>query len=193
MLFARQKITNPHKLILSYYCQTRTWAVACISLLKCDNLPKRKNYENNLQCRYCFRSGTVFHNGTFFCILDPVYTLYSSQMKWAGETLAFTNKEHFPSPLAASPHARRSREITPPDRRWLNARRPASDSMPAGPPLTQARRIAADSSPPDRRWLMPAGSPLTQAHRIGTDSCPLAASIPSPVDLVHLLRPGVPF
>ncbi len=46
------------------------------------------------------------------------------------------------------------------------ARRPASDSMPAGPPLTRcpparlwlnARRIAADSSPPDRRWLMPAG------------------------------------
>ncbi len=80
------------------------------------------------------------------------------------------------SPLAASPHARqsreisgclvpglplpqarRSREITPPARLWLNARRPASDSMPAGSPLTQARRIAADSSPPDWRWLMPAG------------------------------------
>ncbi len=52
-----------------------------------------------------------------------------------------------PSPPAASlvpglplPQARRSREITPPARRWLNARRPASDS-----------------SPPDRRWLMPAG------------------------------------
>ncbi len=29
--------------------------------------------------------------------------------------------------------------------------------MPAGPPLTQARRIAAESSLPDRRWLMPAG------------------------------------
>ncbi len=70
----------------------------------------------------------------------------------------------------------------PPARLWLNARRPASDSMPAGPPLTQcppdrrwlkpagspltqARRIAADSSPPDRRWLMPAGSALTHARR----------------------------
>ncbi len=58
------------------------------------------------------------------------------------------------------PQARRSREITPPARLWLNARRPASDSMPAGSPLTQARRIAADS-------------------------CPPAAAIPSPVDPVH--------
>ncbi len=72
------------------------------------------------------------------------------------------------SPLAASPHARRSREIsgclvpglplpqarrsrdiTPPALLWLNARRPASDSMPAGSPLTQARRIAAIPSPVD--------------------------------------------
>ncbi len=82
------------------------------------------------------------------------------------------------------PQARRSREITPPDRRWLNARRPASDSMPAGPPLTQC--------PPDRRWLKPAGSPLTQARRIGADSCPLAAANPSPMDQVHMSRPGVP-
>ncbi len=79
------------------------------------------------------------------------------------------------SPLAASPHARRSREISaagggsPKPAGWLpssrvaapfagdHARRPASDSMPAGSPLTQARRIAADSCPPDRRWLKPAG------------------------------------
>ncbi len=54
------------------------------------------------------------------------------------------------------PQARRSREITPPARLWLK---------PAGSPLTQARRIAADSSPPDRRWLKPAGSPLTNARR----------------------------
>ncbi len=106
--------------------------------------------------------------------------------------------------LAASPRARRSREISaassgspkpagglpssrvaappgapfagdhatgspltqcPPARRWLNARRIAADSMPAGSP-----------------WLKPAGS-----------TCPLAAAIPSPVDQVHLLRPGVPF
>ncbi len=45
----------------------------------------------------------------------------------------------------------------PPACLWLNARRPASDSMPAGLPLIQARWIAADSSPPDCRWLMPAG------------------------------------
>ncbi len=82
------------------------------------------------------------------------------------------------------PQARRSREITPPDRCWLNARRSASDSMPAGPPLTLC--------PPDRRWLKPARSPLTQARRIAADSCPPAAAIPSPVDQVHMSRPGVP-
>ncbi len=79
------------------------------------------------------------------------------------------------------PQVLRSREITPPERLWLSARRPASDSMPAGKPLPQcpparlwlnARRIAADSGPPDRRWLMPAGSPLTHARRIAADSCP---------------------
>ncbi len=109
------------------------------------------------------------------------------------------------SPLAASPHARRSRALPsppaslpssrvaappgappfagdhatgspltqcPPARLWLNARRPASVSKPAGLPLTQARRIAADSSPPDCRWLKPAGLPLTQARRIAADSSP---------------------
>ncbi len=86
------------------------------------------------------------------------------------------------------------------DRRWLK---------PAGSPLTQACRIAADSSPPDRRWLKPAGSPLTQARRIAADSSPPdrrwlnarriaadssppATAIPSPVDQVHMSRPGVP-
>ncbi len=39
----------------------------------------------------------------------------------------------------------------PPACLCLNARQPASDSMPAGSLLTQARRIAADSCPPDRR------------------------------------------
>ncbi len=162
------------------------------------------------------------------------------------------------SPLAASPHARRSREISasgcgypkpagwlpssrvatppgapfagdhatrtpltqcPPARLWLNARRPASDSMPAGSPLTQcppdrrwldARRPASDSMPagppltrcpPARLWLnarriaadsMPAGSPLTHARRIGAVSCPLAAAIPSSLDRVHMSLPGVP-
>ncbi len=71
---------------------------------------------------------------------------------------------------------------SPPDRLWLNARRPAADSMPTGPPLTQC--------PPDRRWLKPAGS--TQARRIAADSSPPATTIPSPVDPVHTSRPGVP-
>ncbi len=39
---------------------------------------------------------------------------------------------------------------------WLNARRPASDSMPADPPLTQC--------PPDCRWLKPTGSALIHAR-----------------------------
>ncbi len=119
------------------------------------------------------------------------------------------------SPLAASPHACRSREISaagsPKPAGGLPSSRVAAP--PGAPfagdhatsdhvtPLTQcpparlwlnARRIAADSSPPDRRWLKPAGSPLTQACRIGADSCPPAAAIPSPVDQVHMSRPGVP-
>ncbi len=52
------------------------------------------------------------------------------------------------------------------------------------PPLTLC--------PPVRRWLKPARSPLTQARRIAADSCPPAAAIPSPVDQVHMSRPGVP-
>ncbi len=74
------------------------------------------------------------------------------------------------SPLTARPHARRSREISaagggsPKPAGWFpgcrsprrairgrSRHRIASDSMPAGSPLTQARRITADSSPPDRR------------------------------------------
>ncbi len=57
---------------------------------------------------------------------------------------------------------------------------PASDSSPPGSTLTLARRIAADSSPPDRRWIKPAGSLLTHARRIAADSCPPAAANPSP-------------
>ncbi len=69
---------------------------------------------------------------------------------------------------------------SPPACLWLNARRPASDSMPAGLPLTQCppaclwfqlARSAADSSSPDCRWLKLAGLPLTQARRIAADSC----------------------
>ncbi len=43
------------------------------------------------------------------------------------------------------------------------ARRPASDSMPAGLPLIPARQ--------ECRWLKLAGLPLTQARRIAADSC----------------------
>ncbi len=66
-------------------------------------------------------------------------------------------------PFADQP-AHSSQEMTPPStanpsppaRRWLNARRPASDSMPAGLPLTQC--------PPACRWLKLAGLPLTPAR-----------------------------
>ncbi len=80
----------------------------------------------------------------------------------------------------ASPLARRSRSNQPTvHRRWRHhpwltlAHRPAADSMPAGLPLTQcppaclwlnARRIAADSSSPDCRWLKLARLPLTHAR-----------------------------
>ncbi len=52
------------------------------------------------------------------------------------------------------------------------ARRPASDSMPA-----------TDSSPPDHRWLKPAGSPLTHARRSPLTLAPWIQSTS---------RPGVP-
>ncbi len=66
------------------------------------------------------------------------------------------------SPLAASPHARRSREISglPSSRVAAPPGAPFAGYHATGPPLTQcpparlwlnARRIAADSSPPDRR------------------------------------------
>ncbi len=63
---------------------------------------------------------------------------------------------------------------------WLTlAHRPASDSMPAGLPLTQcppaclwlnARRPASDLARQECRWLKFAGLPLTQARRIAADS-----------------------
>ncbi len=81
----------------------------------------------------------------------------------------------------------------PPARLWLNARLPAADSMPAGSPLTQARRIAADS--------MPAGPPLTQcpparlwlnARRIAADSSPPDRRwlMPAGSPLTHARRIG---
>ncbi len=81
------------------------------------------------------------------------------------------------SPLAASPHARRSREISasgcgyPKPTGWLSGSRVAAPpgalfvgDHATGSPLTQARRIAADSCPPDCRWLKPTGLALTHAR-----------------------------
>ncbi len=76
----------------------------------------------------------------------------------------------FTPPFADQP-ALNSLEMTPPSTAnpsppaclWLNARRPASDSMPAGLPLIPARQ--------ECRWLKLAGLPLTQARRIAADSC----------------------
>ncbi len=84
------------------------------------------------------------------------------------------------SPLAASPHARRSREISVASggspkpagslpSSWVAAPpgAPFAGDHATGSPLTQcppARRIAADSSPPECRWLKPA--------RIAADSSP---------------------
>ncbi len=59
------------------------------------------------------------------------------------------------SPLAASPHARRSREISA-----------AGCGYPKPAGWSPSSRIAADSSPPDCRWLKPAGLWLFQARRI---------------------------
>ncbi len=83
------------------------------------------------------------------------------------------------SPLAASPHARRSQEISaagggsPKPAGWFPGYRSPRRAVRG----RSRHRIAAD--------LMPAGSPLTRAHRIGTDSCPLAAAYPSPVESQH--------
>ncbi len=79
------------------------------------------------------------------------------------------------------------------------ARRPASDSMPAGLPLTQCppaclwfqlARSAADSSSPDCRWLKLAGLPLTHAtgRRQGrpTHHCLFHAAVRGP-PLFHVL------
>ncbi len=90
-------------------------------------------------------------------------------------------------PAVCGSSCRRSRIIQPSvpggwrlHPRLTLARRPASDSMPAGLPLTQCppaclwfqlARSAADSSSPDCRWLKLAGLPLTQARRIAADSC----------------------
>ncbi len=74
--------------------------------------------------------------------------------------------------LAASPHARPSREIFttgcgyPKPAGWFSSSRVAAPPSPPARLWLNARRIAADSSPLDRRWLKPAGSPLTHARRL---------------------------
>ncbi len=89
-------------------------------------------------------------------------------------------------PAVRGSSCRRSRIIQPSVPRgwrlhpWLTlAHRPASDSMPAGLPLTQcppaclwlnARRPASDLARQECRWLKFAGLPLTQARRIAADS-----------------------
>ncbi len=105
------------------------------------------------------------------------------------------------SPLAASPHARRSREISAPGcgypkpASWLPSSRvaaPPSRSREITPPSAahparRSREIDAtvrDSPSPPFAGDHAAGPPLTQARRPTTDS--------SPVDPVHMFRPGVP-
>ncbi len=86
----------------------------------------------------------------------------------------------FMPPFADHP-ALSSQEMTPPStanpslpaRRWLNARRPPLTQCPPACLWLNARRPASDSSPPDCRWLKLAGLPLTQARRIAADSWPL--------------------
>ncbi len=109
-------------------------------------------------------------------------------------------------PAVRGSSRRRLRIIQPSvPRRWrlhprlTLARRPASDSMPAGLPLTQCppaclwfqlARSAADSSSPDCRWLKLAGLPLTHAtgRRQGrpTHHCLFHAVVRGP-PLFHVL------
>ncbi len=93
---------------------------------------------------------------------------------------SWRRRSRLSDPAVRGSSRRRSRINQPTvHRRWRHhprltlARRPAADSMPAGLPLTQcppaclwlnARRPAADSSPPDCRWLKLAGLPLTHAR-----------------------------
>ncbi len=102
------------------------------------------------------------------------------------------------TPLSAAHRARRSREMMPLSAAHRARRSREMTPQPAGPPLPQARRIAANSSTafaedhgavrgspsPPFAGDHAAGPPLTQARR--------AAADPSPVDPVHTSRPGVP-
>ncbi len=125
-------------------------------------------------------------------VLFLCFVSRGKRVRWP-RALMPADRGRYPPPAVAIPSPPAGSLVPglplPQARRWLNARRPATDSMPAGPPLTQcpparrwlnARRPASDSSPPDRLWLKPAGSPLTQACRIAPDSCPPAAANPSP-------------
>ncbi len=98
------------------------------------------------------------------------------------------------SPLAANPHARRSREISaagggsPKPAGWLPSSRvaappgvPFAGDHATGSPLTQARRIGADqcplASPLSQSPPLTQCPPLTQARRIAADQCPLASPL----------------
>ncbi len=136
---------------------------------------RRSLYPAIAHCKTAWEFGGIAASAASLLAASP----HARRSRWLSQACRLV-------PGLPLPQARHSREITPPARLLLYARRPASDSMPAGSPLSQ--------SPPDRRCLnarriaavsKPAGSPLTQAHRIGADSCPLAAANPSPVDPVH--------
>ncbi len=130
-----------------------------------DQNPKRRPFTP-----FCFPFWQVFYFVPVFVyvcpaawkspLVIPAIAHCKSAWEFGGIAASAT------SPLAASPHARRLREISvdslpssrvaappgapfagdhatgspltqcPPHRLWLNARRPASDSMPAGPPLS---------------------------------------------------------
>ncbi len=82
------------------------------------------------------------------------------------------------SPLAASPHAHRSREISAAS--WLSSSRVAA---PSSPPFAGVHAAVRGSPRPAVRGR--------SRRRPAADSSPPAAADPSPVDPVHTSRPGV--
>ncbi len=191
---------------------TSSSACPCSSLVCAPWQKTRPNRKRRPFTSFCFLffEKFLFCSSLFVCVC-PAAWKSPLVIPWAWEFGGIAASAA--SPLAASPHARqcgrypppavtlpsppagclvpglplpqarRSREITPPARLWLNACRPPSDSMLAGPPLTQC--------PPARRWLKPAGSPLTQAHRIAADSSPPDRRWlkPAGLALTHARRP----
>ncbi len=106
------------------------------------------------------------------------------------------------SPLAASPHARRSRKISavgcgyPKPAGWLSSSRIAA---PPSPPFKgDHAAVRGSPSPPFAGGHAAVrGSPRPavcrkSCRRPAADSRPPVAADPSPVDPVHTSRPGVP-